>query len=67
MFHRVTVAASDLEASRRFYETVLAANGRHLMLVADGRPPTTGVRIEVAAEAPLAAVTDPDGNVAEAP
>jgi hypothetical protein len=57
----------QVEEARFEGMVAIAANGRHLMLVADGRPPTTGVRIEVAAEAPLAAVTDPDGNVAEAP
>ena len=36
------------------------------MLVADGRPPTTGVRIAVGADAPLGATVDPDGNVVEA-
>ena len=57
----------QVEEARFEGMVAIAANRRHLMLVADGRPPTTGVRIEVAAGAPLAAVTDPDGNVAEAP
>jgi catechol 2,3-dioxygenase-like lactoylglutathione lyase family enzyme len=57
------IGVSDLDASRRFYETVapvlglkvedarwpghvvVAANRRHLMLVADGRPPTEHVHL----------------------
>ncbi len=35
------------------------------MLVADGRPPTSGARLALASAAPVAAVTDPDGNTVE--
>ncbi|HZC30420.1 MAG TPA: hypothetical protein VE261_02810 [Gaiellaceae bacterium] len=54
-----------MEAARFEGMVAVAANRRHLMLVADGRPPTTGVRIALAAAAPVAAVTDPEGNVVE--
>jgi len=44
----------------------VAGGGRHLALVADGRRPTTGLRLAVAADATLAAVADPHANVVEA-
>ena len=78
------LGVGDLEASRRFYESIasklglqvrdgylpnyvsVAGGGRHLALVADGRPPTRGLRLAVAADASLAPVADPEGNVVEA-
>jgi catechol 2,3-dioxygenase-like lactoylglutathione lyase family enzyme len=55
----------QVEAARFEAMVAVAASRRHLMLVADGRPPTSGVRIALAAAAPVAAVTDPDGNAVE--
>ena len=54
MFARVTIGASDLEASRRFYATVLAALGGtpdqfSVVQADDGRAVTTGLHIGFAA------------------
>lgn len=54
------------DASRPGHVSVFR-DGRHLMLVADGRPPTERVRIEVAAESSVPSATDPHGNVVAAP
>ena len=43
----------------------VAGNHRHLMLVAEGRPPTERVRIAIAADSPVPPATDPNDNVVE--
>lgn len=55
----------QVEAARFEGMVAVAANRRHLMLVADGRPSTSGARIALAAAAPVGAVVDPDGNIVE--
>jgi catechol 2,3-dioxygenase-like lactoylglutathione lyase family enzyme len=80
------IGVSDLEESRRFWETLgpllglrieparfesmvaVAGKRRHLMLVADGRPPTEHLHVAfvVPEDASAGEFRDPEGNAVEA-